>query len=469
MKKRMWIFAVLLCVMTFFCACGSRERRGTSTDDGSVIVTDEVVGVSNDKESDTPAESQTLLLGTLEENYELNDWVSRFNEEHPEYIIEVKVYGSGMLGDADGLNDLRMEIVSGAGPDLINFGSSYAGSFVLGNITEDLLPYMESDGMLSGGEYYNNIFASMQMGSELRAVAPFFSLMTFAGKASQLPELSCWDIQEMTEYYTSLPKKTMLFLGDNKISVFAFLCMETMDSFVNWEMGECSFDSQRFIDMITFTDYFSEGLSLEEDFSYRDIYRNNKALLLPVTVDSVYATALTEDLFGEKASFIGYPVNKQAGKKSGSLVKPGNIVLAIGANSTDKEAAWEFIKWTLGTECQSAQEKDLPVLKSAMQERFEKAMQIEETIDENGDTVPVVKAELGIEGESPLEVICITKEQAEQLEALAESADGCAAADREMYSIALEEIQMYLQGERSSEDTADVIQQRIRMYVGERE
>lgn len=111
MKKRVFTIAILICILCFFSACGSQRNSDAKLEESSVMVTAETVVES----TEAVEETQSLVLGTLEENYELNDWVSRFNEEHPEYIIEVKVYGSGMLGDADGLNDLRMEMVSGAG------------------------------------------------------------------------------------------------------------------------------------------------------------------------------------------------------------------------------------------------------------------------------------------------------------------------------------------------------------------
>lgn len=271
-------------------------------------------------------DSTVITLGTLEGNYDLNDMASRFHELYPEYRIEVKVYGSGMYGDTDGLNELRMEIVSGAGPDLINFGSQYSSSFAAGGITLDLSFYLEKEGIMEEEKYFTNIFEAAKMGEEIKVVFPSFSLTTFVGKESLLEGRTNWDIEEMKACYSAMPEGTALFMGDNKISVFAFLCMETMDSFVDWSMGTCDFMDDRFVEMLTFTDYFPEELMLDENFSSSANYAQGKALLFPCTVEDVYAAALADALMGEKAAFIGYPIDKANGKQSGNLIDRKSVV-----------------------------------------------------------------------------------------------------------------------------------------------
>lgn len=415
------------------------------------------------------SEPSVIILGTLEENYDLNKMVSQFNDAHPEYHIEVKLYGSGMFGDTDGLDDLRMEIVSGAGPDIINFGSCYSGSFAAGGITVDLIPYLENEGMLDEEEYFSNLFCATKVGEELSAISPSFSLISFVGKESLLSGRQNWDIEEMTDCYSSMPEGTMLFPGDNKISVFAFLCMKTMDSFVDWSAGTCEFTDERFVNTIAFTDYFSEGLMLDENFSYHASYVQDKALLFPITVDNVYVTGLADALLGEKSVFIGYPIDREAGKQSGNLIKPGEIVLGIGANSKYKEEAWEYIYQFFQEEYQESLEDELPVKRSVLEENLLKAQVAEMTVDEAGNSVKVMQAKIGLEGEEPIQISVITKEQAEYFFDIIQNADSSATVDKEMYSIALEEVQMYISKDRSAKETAEVIQSRLSMYVGEKQ
>lgn len=415
------------------------------------------------------ADSTVITIGTLEENYDLNDMAARFEELYPQCRIEIKVYGSGMYGDTDGLNDLRMEIVSGAGPDIINFGSNYSGSFAAGGITLDLSFMMEKDGILEEDEYFTNIFNAFRIEEGIKVVSPSFSLISFAGKESLLEGRKNWDIEEMKSCYAAMPEGTVLFMGDNKISVFAYLCMETMDSFVDWSAGTCNFTDKRFVDMLTFTDYFPEKLMLDEDFSCSVNYAQGKALLFPYTIDDVFAVGLADTLMGEKAVFIGYPIDKAAGKHSGNLIKPGEIVLGIGVNSRYKEEAWEYIKMFFGEEYQRTLNGELPVSRGELEKRLLQAQEPEIITDEEGNTTEAAQAEIGFEGEDSIIVTAITPEQGERLIDIIESADSSSTTDREMYNIAREEAEMYLSGERSAENTAEVIQKRLSMYVGEKQ
>ena len=420
--------------------------------------------------AESPAEDSIVItLGTLEENYDLNDMASRFHELHPEYRIEVKVYGSGMYGDMDGLNDLRMEIVSGAGPDLINFGSHYSNSFAAGGITLDLSSYLEEEGIMEEEKYFTNILDAARMGEEIKVVFPSFSLVSFVGKESLLEGRKNWDIEEMKDCYLAMPEGTVLFMGDDKGSVFAFLCTRTMDSFVDWSSGTCNFTDDRFVDMLTFTDCFSEKLMLDEDYSCTAYYAQGKALLYPCTVEDVYAVTLADALMGEKTIFIGYPIDKAAGKQSGNLIQPGQIVLGIGANSGYKEEAWEYIKMFFEEEYQSTINGEFPVSRSELEKRLLQAQTPEMIVDEEGNSMEAVQAEMGFEGEARIQVTAITPEQGERLIEIIESADSTSATDREMYFIALEEFEMFLSGDRSAEDTAEVIQRRLSMYVGEKQ
>ena len=433
----------------------------------------EEAGIETSAESPA-ADSTVITLGTLEENYDLNDMASRFHELHPEYRIEVKVYGSGMYGDMDGLNDLRMEIVSGAGPDLINFGSHYSNSFAAGGITLDLSSYLE-EGIMEEDKYFTNILDAARMGEEIKAVSPSFSLVSFVGKGSLLEGTlqkeggKNWDIEEMKDCYLAMPEGTVLFMGDDKGSVFAFLCTRTMDSFVDWSSGTCNFTDDRFVDMLTFTDCFSEKLMLEEDYSCTANYAQGKALLYPCTVEDVYAVALEDALMGEKTIFIGYPIDKAAGKQSGNLIQPGQIVLGIGANSGYKEEAWEYIKMFFEEEYQSTINGELPVSRSELEKRLLEAQTPEMIVDEEGNSMEAVQAEMGFEGEARIQVTAITPDQGERLIEIIESADSTSTTDWEMYNIALEEVAMFLSGDRSAEDTAEVIQRRLSMYVGEKQ
>ena len=64
-----------------------------------------------------------LVLAAFEQNAELDKQVALFNQENVAYYIEVRQYNR--YEEGDGIQRLQREIVSGEGPDIINFGSEY--------------------------------------------------------------------------------------------------------------------------------------------------------------------------------------------------------------------------------------------------------------------------------------------------------------------------------------------------------
>lgn len=102
-------------------------------------------------------ETVTLTLATFEENPELMEQVVAFNEKNSAYQIEVKLYTYYEQTIGDGVDKLKREVVSGNGPDIINFGSTYSISDILGEYTEDLVPYLKGENEEFDSLYYSNI------------------------------------------------------------------------------------------------------------------------------------------------------------------------------------------------------------------------------------------------------------------------------------------------------------------------
>lgn len=90
-------------------------------------------------------DSTVLVLVTFQETSELKEQVALFNQTHEDYQIEVRCYERSWQLEKDGISRLQREIMSGKGPDLIDFGGDYTFSDVAGGYTENLMPYLEAE------------------------------------------------------------------------------------------------------------------------------------------------------------------------------------------------------------------------------------------------------------------------------------------------------------------------------------
>ena len=95
------------------------------------------------------------------------------------------------------------------------------------------------------------------------------------------------------------------------------------------------------------------------------------------------------------------------------------------------------------------------------------AQSIEYEMNSDGSQNPVTKSQIRFEGEEPIEIYQITKEQSDILLKLVEEASLGSAYDRTLHMILLEEVDSYFNGDKTVEETAEVMQGRTLAYIGE--
>ncbi len=405
---------------------------------------------------------KVLVLANFDNSEYLREQVKQYNEMQQEYRIEIKQYERSEEVEEDGVLLLQREIAAGKGPDMINFGSGYTTSDIVGGYTEDLFSYLEGD---AEKDYFENILQAFLYKSNLYAIPLGFTLNSFVGTKQNLGDRSSWTITEMMECYYGQEKEKLLYPGAFKKDVLGTILTGSMEYYIDWETGECNFNESEFCDVLRFCNGFSDHLEITDDFSVKQIFLEDKALLLPVRMRTVYDICSVEHIFGgQEVTFIGFPVDRT----NGTMIQSCGPVLAISRNSRHKDAAWAFISWLLSPSAQSKLPSGFPLCRSALEEQIRQASEIEYETDEEGVQRQVVKERVSFEGEAPMEIYCITPEQAEQLITLIEQAGNISQVEPKIYRIFLEEADYYFNGAKGLEETADVIQSKIYIYVNEK-
>ncbi len=430
--------AAFLCASMCLTACGSQADDGRSQ------------------------ESAALVLAVFDDSEYLQKQVELYNQTHTDHQIEIKKYERSENIEEDGIFLLQREIVSGEGPDLIDFGSNYATSDIVGDYTEDLFPYMDGE---YREKYFDNILTAFSYEEKLYALPLGFILKSFVGRKENLGERGSWTVQEMVECFREQGNDKVLYPGAFKKDVFGTILTGSMEHYIDWESGECSFNGEQFRDVMEFCNGFPDHLEITNDFSTKQTFLDDKALLLPVRISSVFDIVRAEYIFDdEEITYIGFPVEGI----NGTIIESCGPVLAISAGSENKDAAWEFISGCLSQSAQSELPSGFPICRSVLDERITKAMDMEYETDGNNVKKPVVKQRIVFEGEDPVDIYNITQEQGEQLLSIVEQAEISSQTEWKIYNIIMEEAEYYFNGAKSLEETADIIQARVSTYVSER-
>ena len=134
---------------------------------------------------------------------------------------------------------------------------------------------------------------------------------------------------------------------------------------------------------------------------------------------------------------------------------------------------WEFIRFNVSRERQEnvgSPNGGFPILKSALEKQFENDMTPEYTKDADGSETEMPKMTWGSSmGGEPFNVMvyAATQEQVDRVRNMIETAQSGARMDSDILNIILEEAAGYFSGQKSVDDAASVIQNRVQLYLNE--
>lgn len=457
-------------------------------------------------ENDPSKEKKIITLATLNMDSEMRTLISDFNKNSSEYRIKVTDYSEYNTGDdyTAGITKLNTEIIAGRVPDIIAVGyfmpiDQYAAKGIL----EDLTPYIERD--LGKDALVEDFFKTLRDDNgKLYEAYSAFTMQTLVGLRSVVGDEADWSFKKLQEAFATLPEGASI-VGDyySRTSALYMFLYSNMDKFVNWETGECSFDSQDFIDLLETVKTFPA----DEDIKSNDgetayVSDQVKVLTGKQLLSNANAYSLTDFrantfyAYGkDDISFVGYP-------GTGAAFSAVGMGYAISAKSENKEAAWQFVSRILTEDYQNGQNKygyynGFPTNEAV----FDKMMKAEATptfgetvfsstyvVGNNGtssdgglgEREPYYsgatndkgaheqpKTTYGFGGDFTIEVYAMTEQEKEVVLDLLKNTTAFMRYDTSLSDIINEEIQPFFKGEKSAADAAKMIQSRATIYVNE--
>ncbi len=261
-----------------------------------------------------------------------------------------------------------------------------------------------------------------------------------------------------------------IFDYGSRSSIFYYCIYNNIDEFINWETGECFFDGEGFIRTLEFAAQFPEEFdynSVQEEGTSSKL-RSEKILLMQGSISSVQELQMMRGLFGEEISFVGYPNSE----KLGNLVQPTGGSMALSSKSKHKEGAWEFMQSFLSEEYQDSLISEhggwgFPVRKESLEKQFEQDMKEEYYEDEDGNKTRQSKTTWGWD-DFEMEIYAATPEEIEAVRELIASANKTGGnVDEQLTNIITEEAEPFFKGQKTAADVAQIIQNRIQIYVNE--
>ena len=468
-------------------------------------------------------EKTTLTYATMGIGSDERSRILEFNRNSSTHRIQITDYSEYSTEDdyTAGITKLNTEILAGKVPDIISVNSLPIRQYGAKGILEDLWPYIENDTEIGGREgIMERVFQAAEQDGKLYQVFDTFAISTVIGSRKQLGDRTTWTMAELKEALASMPEGCAIFgEWDTKESMLNTLLRMNLDSYVNWQTGECGFDSDSFKSVLEFCNSFpmeytpvdgeyddensriSEGRQMlsRETLSGFENIQLNQAIFggaealntfyldyssypptvsdVPVKTDWGYSDAQNRVKPGQYLTYIGYP--REDGR-CGSAFEI-NSGLAMSSSCKDKEGAWQFMRelllpWEPASEDEQWGWNHWGF--AANKEQFEKnaaeAMKVEymtdgegnPILDLNGDPIQESSTGYGM-GDLMVNIQATSQEEYDQVMDLYNAIDTLASSDNSIYDIVKEVAGSYFAGDRSLDDAAALIQNKVTIYVNE--
>lgn len=348
--------------------------------------------------------------------------INAFNRTNPDYRIEIETY--------DSAEALQLMMTTELPPDLIVFGSTLGTNgpsqqlYASKGYLEDLDTFFDRDPELQETDFLSNVLAAFRRDSgQLYSIAPEFYVETAYVSAEYAAAAPDWTIESIYELMCSLPEDSCFIdtgYPDLAVSFFLSYCV---DQFVNVADCSCDFQNQSFYDLLY-------------------LCRDNCGLGTPVSnsllLDGSISSTLTDglSLMDSSRSVVGYP-----GAPGNGAAIHCSAEFSIVSTSQVQDGAWEFLRTLLTEDFQSEVTGTmLPIRQDSFQLHLE-------TMAQRNPDIP-----------------------SEEFTALAELIQGACYRVRSsspVITIVQEEASAFFAGDKTAEDVAAIIENRVRIYLSE--
>lgn len=276
--------------------------------------------------------------------------------------------------------------------------------------------------------YHPNLVTALTLSGDVYSVMAAYQLQCVAIDTAYLASAEDgWDLSEFSSLMNSLPDDICMFYSDPQMFLSDW-CDNCITDYIQENL--CSFDSESFIHLLETAgklsladvDYSAAWL---ESIHHIDGFRQSQ--ILKEGTHSVQRAI----------SYIGMPSDVSSG-----VAFDQTISMGISVQSPYPDLCWEFIVYLLGEDFQgSIVGAMLPVRTDTLSAQIDKAMS---TTD------------------GPL-----SQPQADALNAIIIKADHLFGIYPEVKNIIMEEAEAYFAGDKTAEAVADIIQNRVSIYLAE--
>lgn len=402
---------------------------------------------------------ELVLLSPSEDDY-ITKCVAAYNRSHPGTIIRIE-----MLEQQAGYewSKLLEKMGNGDGPDLLNLNRTQLELLQEKDALCSLKPYLESETLEN---IFDGVLKFGEIDSELYAL-PYRAGLSVWMVDSKNWEKPDWSLEQMLDachmwnqrYTDAEILESMHFRPDADQILYDFCvsCIEYSD-FLDMKAMKCDFTNDTFYELLRFCLQYGKASAYDEgyikDQELINEVRNNKSFLYSFAGGLIKYSNARKSL-GDDYHTVGFP--SKTGVVGGIECYWG---VAISAQSKNRELAIDFLNFLVNEKNQRRYTVDW-IRRDVLEKNVKDAPQMQEEGKGNTplfeiDAYGYVPLAGRADGTSYLDEYLLLMEEAVPL-----------STEHEIQKIISEEAASYFCGDRTEYEVAEIIQNRVSVYLEE--
>lgn len=370
-------------------------------------------------------------------------------KEKPEKIAEKLGFdvNINLYNGEKPFESLTLDILSGNQPDIVWVTHEDMLNLISNNYMADMCPIMEQSESLKKEDFLPNVISGLEKNGEIPALCQRFSIHTAVAKTANVGEnAENWTVKEALDKFRSMPEDVNFLAFEHRAydRVNYFLKRVSLDS-VNYEKSKCDFGGA-FLETIGNVMNFPEFS--DKNTPETDDLLNDRAIVEEVHIDGL-VNGLNQYLYayfgGEDITFVGYPSESGKGYRTEIY-----SMLGILGTSMHKSEAYEFIAMMINDDSEPF---GIPVTEKLFNQQLNRSKYEGMSIN-----APVTLFD---------KEFTISKKCLNQLVEYIRKVEFEPYTSKEVDNIIREEYLKAFSGESTAQECADMLNNRVNIYLNE--
>lgn len=439
------------------------------------ILGDPEIALINEKSS-MDAEEQTqdivktqIRFATAESGSVYRNAVVAFNRSSTQYEIVIPKY----TGSEERSELIKLSFLSEEAPDIVEMAGGFAQdayqSYARSGYLADLTDYMKNSDSVKQSEMLPKVLQDFTVDDKLYGLPVSFTIYTLACPGEALEGRISWTIEEFLDFMEQYPNAYSFpyaSVEDIKVGIFQVCMYQGLKAFVDWENETATFNGERFKNILRRIRDLEVFTTIEDDETRS---MNGEILISTLQLNDTRKLQQAEwrNGHGKSLTLIGFPSGDEETPSGGIAFYDSQ--LGINGKTKEPEGAWSFVENQL-MKAFEVSASGFPTSKRGFEEKLREETEVIYQTDDEGNYLLNEKGEkmesfVTVEG---VPYPAITKRQVEEVRRAAETMFVYRMVERDLIGMIQEEARACFDNSKTVEDVADIIQNRVALYLKEK-